>query len=87
MAVVVEIDALRLAAAPIPTEDEPPLAVDPDRVKPRQIAAQLLEVIAGRHLQVLIGRRVVCHLEPAKQPAFDVRQFPEAAIMGYRRYS
>src|SRR5690242_6857647 len=60
------------AVAAVPPKDQPPLTVAADRVEPRQIAAQLLEVIAGRHPQVLVGRRVVDHLELAKKPAFEV---------------
>jgi hypothetical protein len=41
-------------------------------MKPRQIAAQLLEVIAGRHAQVLIGHGVVDHLEFSEQPGFKI---------------
>ena len=41
-------------------------------MEPRQIAAQLLEVIAGRHAQVLIGRRIVDHLKLAEQPGFKI---------------
>jgi hypothetical protein len=41
-------------------------------MKPRQIAAQLLEVIAGRHAQVLIGHGVVNHLEFSEQPGFKI---------------
>jgi hypothetical protein len=37
-----------------------------------EIAAQLLEVIAGRRTQILIGRRVVDDLELAEQPAFEI---------------
>ena len=62
-ATVGEIDALSLTSAAVPSEHQPPLLVDADRVKPRQVAAQLLEMIAGRHAQILIGRRVVDHLE------------------------
>jgi len=35
-------------------------------VEARQIAAELLEVIAWRHPQILIGSRIIDHLEPAK---------------------
>ena len=74
---IVKIDAPSLAAAAVPLELQPPLLVDADRVKPRQIAVQLLEMIAGWHAQVLIGRRVVDHLELAKEAAFEVgRDFP-----------
>src|SRR5215470_1564515 len=72
VAVVVQIDAFRLASAAVPSEDQPPLPVDPDRVEPRQIAPQLFEVIAGRHAQVLIGRRIVDHLELAKEAALEI---------------
>jgi phage tail sheath gpL-like len=72
--VTVEINPVRLAALTIPTENQPPLLIDTDRMKPRQIAAQLLEVIAGRHAQVLIGHGVVNHLELSEQPGFKIRQ-------------
>jgi hypothetical protein len=72
--VVVEIDALRLASAALPLEDQPPLLVDADRMKRRQIASQLLEMVAGRHAQVLIGCGVVEHLEPPKEAAFEIRR-------------
>jgi len=55
--VIVQINPVRFAALAIPAENQPPLLIDTDRMKPRQIAAQLLEMIAGRHAQVLIGRR------------------------------
>src|SRR5262245_10043675 len=69
---IVEVDALCLAATAVPTEDQPPLAVDADRMEPDQIAAQLFKVIAGRHPKVQIGRRVVDHLELAEEPAFEI---------------
>jgi hypothetical protein len=69
--VIVEIDPLGLAAA-IPAENQPPLVVDADRIEARQVAPQLLKVIAGRHTQILIGSRIVDHLELAKQPAFEI---------------
>src|SRR3981081_3407685 len=55
-----------------PTERPPPLPVDADRIKAREIAAQFLEMIAGRHAQVLVGRRVVDHLELPKETAFEI---------------
>src|SRR3546814_2474957 len=39
---------------------------------PGQIAAQLLEMVAGRHAQVLVGYRVVDHLELAEESAFEI---------------
>jgi hypothetical protein len=39
VAVVVQIGALRLAPAAVPSEDYSPLLVDADRMEPRQIAA------------------------------------------------
>src|SRR5947209_7192830 len=51
VAMVVQIDALRLTSAAIPPENQPPLLVDADRTKSCQIAAQLLEVVAGRYAQ------------------------------------
>ena len=41
-------------------------------MQPRQFTAQLLEVIAGRHAQVLIGHGVVNHLELPEQPGFEI---------------
>jgi len=55
-----------------PTERPPPLPVDADRIKAREIAAQFLEMIAGRHAQVLVGRRVVDHLDFAEQAIFQI---------------
>src|SRR5271154_437317 len=62
VAVIVQINPVRLAALAIPAENQPPLL----------IAAQLLEVIAGRHAQVLIGHGVVNHLEFSEQPGFKI---------------
>eukprot|EP01036_Dinobryon_divergens_P050861 gene50860-68079_t len=60
---VIEIDAMRLAARAIPPKNQSPLLVHADRMKPRQWTPQLLEVIAGRRAQILIGRRIVQHLQ------------------------
>src|SRR5438105_211512 len=70
--VIVQINPVRFAALAIPAENQPPLLIDTDRMKPRQIAAQLLEMIAGRHAQVLIGRRIVDHLKLAEQPGLKI---------------
>ena len=56
--VIVQINPVRLAALTIRAENQPPLLIDTDRMKPRQIAAQLLEVNAGRNAQVLIGHGI-----------------------------
>ena len=69
---VVQIDAGRFTAAAIPTKDKSPLPVDPNGMKPIKIAAQLLEMVAGRHPQVLIARRVVNHLEFSEEAAFQI---------------
>src|SRR5271166_5063806 len=51
-----------------------------------QIAAQLLEVIAGGHPQVPIGCRVVDHLELAEETAFDVgRDVPRPDVLNEER--
>src|SRR3546814_14365936 len=42
---------------------------------PGQIAAQLLEMVAGRHAQVLVGYRVVDHLELAEESAFEIGRY------------
>jgi hypothetical protein len=79
---VVQIDALCFTSAAVPFEDQPPLLVDADRMEARKIAAQLLEMIAGRHTQILIGRRIVNHLELAKKTAFEIgRDVPGAGIL------
>ena len=79
---VVQIDALCFTSAAVPFEDQPPLLVDADRMEARKIAAQLLEMIAGRHTQILIGRRIVNHLELAKKAAFEIgRDVPGAGIL------
>lgn len=57
--VIVQVDALGFATAAIPSKDEPPLLVDADRMEAFQPAAQLFEVIAGRHSQVPICCRIV----------------------------
>jgi hypothetical protein len=72
--VVVKIDTGSLAATAIPLKDQAPLLVDADRMKACQIAVQLFEMIAGRHAQVLISRRVVDHLKLPKQSIFEIRR-------------
>jgi hypothetical protein len=47
VAVIVQVNAISLAAFAIPAENQSPLLVDADRMESRQIAAQLLEMIAG----------------------------------------
>src|SRR5690606_10815912 len=74
VAVIVQINSVRLAAFAIPAEDQTPLLVNADRMETRQIAAQLLKVIAGRHAQVLIGHGVVNHLELAEQTGLKIRR-------------
>src|SRR5690606_5157996 len=72
VAVIVQINPVRLAALTIPAEDQPALLVDADGMETCKIAAQLLEVIAGRHTQVLIGHGVVNHLKLAEQAGFKI---------------
>src|SRR6266481_9177300 len=79
---VVEIDSLCLPTAALPPEDHPPMIVDADRVEARQVAAQLLEMIAWRRQQVLIGSYIVDHLELAENPAFKIgRDMPRLPIL------
>ena len=48
----------------------------------RQIAAELLEMNAWRHPQILIGSRIVDHLELAREPAFEIgRDVPRPPIL------
>lgn len=72
IAVVVEIDAPCLSPGAIPSKDEPPLFVHAYRMKTFQIAAQLLEVIAGQDTQILVRGRIVDHLELTEQAAFQI---------------
>src|SRR5208337_4639069 len=72
VAVVVEIDAVGFATAAIPSEDQPTLLVDADRMEAFQIAAQLFEVIARRHSQVPICHRIVEHLDFTEQTALQI---------------
>jgi len=69
---IVEVNALRFAAAAVPPEDQAPLPVHADRVEARQIAAKFLEMITWRHPQVLISRCVIDHLQLAEQSAFEI---------------
>jgi hypothetical protein len=50
------------------------LLVDADRVKIRQLATQLLEMIAWGDTQISICGGIVDHLELAEHPAFEVRR-------------
>jgi hypothetical protein len=71
-----------LAMAAIPSEDQPPLIVDTDCMKAREVAAQLLEVVAGRSAHILVGGGIVDHLELSKQPAFEIRRnVPRAPVL------
>jgi hypothetical protein len=46
------------------------------------MAAQLFEVIAGRHSQVLISRSIVNHLQLSKQTRLQIgRDLPTALIV------
>jgi hypothetical protein len=69
---IIEIEARGFASAAIPFEDQAPSFVDANRVQPVELTAQLLEMVARRHPQVLIARRVIDHLKLAKQPAFEI---------------
>jgi hypothetical protein len=72
VAVSVQVNSVRFAAPVIPAEDQPPLLVDAYRMEPCQIAAQLLEVIVGRHTKVLVRHSIVDHLELAEQPGPEI---------------
>jgi hypothetical protein len=47
VAVVIDVDITRLAAIGIPSEHEPPLPIDADRVEAPEVASQSLEMVAG----------------------------------------
>jgi hypothetical protein len=84
--VVVEINALCLPATAVPPEDQPPLIVDTDRVETRLVAAELLAMIAWRHPQILIGSRIIDHLELAKQPGCGIDREHYTWYRDLRRY-
>jgi hypothetical protein len=69
---VVEIDARRFAASTVPTKDESPLPVDPDGMQPSQIATQFLEMVAGRHPQIMLSHGIVNHLELPEHSVFQI---------------
>jgi hypothetical protein len=54
----------------VPLEYQP--FVDADGVKAHQISFQFLEMVAWRHPQVPIRRRVVDHLDSTEQAGFQV---------------
>lgn len=68
----VQVDVRCITVTAVPTEDQPPLLVDSDRVKAIQVALQLLEMVTGWYAQVLIRRRIVNHLELPEQPVFEI---------------
>ena len=71
-----------MAAVAVPPKNQPPLIVDTNRVKPGQITAQLLAMIARWYPQILIRRRVVDYLELAEGPAFEIGQnVPRSTIL------
>jgi hypothetical protein len=72
---VVEINIRRFTMAAIPSENKPPLLVDTDTAKAFEIAPQFFEMIAGRDSQILIRRRIVDHLELAKQSAIQIGRY------------
>jgi hypothetical protein len=69
---IVKIDAVCFAVAARPSKNEPPLLIDPNGMEAREVAAELLEVIARGYTQVPIVGRVVEHLKSAKQPTFEI---------------
>jgi hypothetical protein len=70
--VVVEIDPFGFATATIPSEDQPPLLVDSDRMETFQTTTKFFEVIAGWYPQVAIRNRIVEHLDFTEQAAFQI---------------
>jgi hypothetical protein len=71
-----------LHPAAIPLENQPPLLIDANGVEAFQIAAQLFEMIAGWHSQVLARRSIVDHLDFSKQSIFEIgRAFPGFCIL------
>jgi hypothetical protein len=82
---VIEIDARGFAFSGLPTEDQPPLLIHPNRTESRKVATQFLEMVAGRHPQILITRRVVKHLKPAEQPVLDIGGYVSRSEIVYEK--
>jgi hypothetical protein len=66
--VIVEIKAMGFAAMTVPAEDQAPLIIDAERAKALQIASEFFKMVARRHSQIILRRRVVNHLKLAKNP-------------------
>jgi hypothetical protein len=79
---IVQINAGRFTTAAVPPENQPPLLINANGVESFQIAAQLFEMIARWHPQVLIRRGIVDHLDFSKQAIFQIgRNFPGFCIL------
>jgi hypothetical protein len=59
---IVEIKPAGLFLVGIPAENQAPLFIDADRMKPLQPTLELFEMIAWRNRQILIGHGIVNHL-------------------------
>ena len=78
---VVEIDVARCTAMAIPSEYQSPLLIHANGVKTFKLATQLLEMIAGRNAQILVRRRIIQHLQPSKQPTFQIRRYASRMLI------
>jgi hypothetical protein len=70
--VIVQVQVACFASSAIPPEYQSPLLIDSDGMEALQVATQFFEVITRGNSQVLICRRVIDHLNLAKQPALNV---------------
>ena len=71
-----------------PSEDNPPLLVDPNAPEPSQLPLQLFQSIAWGNLQILNDSRLIDHAQLTPGPLLDIpRQAsdPQAAVDALRR--
>jgi hypothetical protein len=64
--VIIEIDAGCFTSAAIPSKDKSPLAVDADRVKSLQFAAQFLELGGARKSRSVVASSSICSLRKSR---------------------
>ncbi len=69
---VVEVNRLSFTQLIVPSEDNSPLPIDTNRMESSEVTSQFLKMIARRRPQVPITRRVINHLQFAKQPVRQI---------------
>jgi hypothetical protein len=66
------IEIYLMCAVLMPSEDEPPLCVDPNGTPSLQPASQLFVVVAGRNPEICFGCRVVEKLQFSKESVSQI---------------